>query len=73
MTFNEALIEFQDGKRIRKRSWFGNPYIAISMDKKTVYLMLDEKDVHKKLNEFSEVDKIFSAEDIFADDWEVIE
>ena len=73
MTFNEALIEFQDGKRIRKRSWFGNPYIAISLDKKTVYLMLDEKDVHKKLNEFSEVDKIFSAEDIFADDWEVIE
>jgi hypothetical protein len=73
MTFNEALVGFQDGKRIRKRSWFGNPYIAISLDKKTVYLMLDEKDVHKKLNEFSEVDKIFSAEDIFADDWEVIE
>ena len=35
--------------------------------------MLNEKDVHKKLNEFSRVDKIFSAEDIFADDWEVIE
>lgn len=73
MTFNEALIEFQDGKRIRKRSWPGNSYIAISMDKKTVYLMTDEKDVYKKLNEFSDADKIFSAEDIFADDWEAIE
>ncbi len=73
MTFNEALIEFQDGKRIRKRSWFGNSYIATSLDKKTVYLMVDEKDVHKKLNEFSRADKIFSAEDIFADDWDVIE
>lgn len=73
MTFNESLIEFQDGKRIRKRSWSGNAYITISMDKKTVYLMADEKDVHKKLNEFSQTEKIFSAEDIFADDWEVIE
>lgn len=73
MSFNEALIEFQNGKRIRKRSWFGNSYIAISLDKKTVYLMVDEKDVYKKLNEFSGVDKIFSVNDIFADDWEVIE
>lgn len=66
MNFSEALLLMKQGKRIRRRQWDEYKHTA-------PYQWFELNDYKHVVDECNMYVELFEHEDVFANDWEVVE
>ena len=67
MTFERALAELRQGKKVRRKIWSGSDYIYVKQSENALpvhWCIFDQKD-----NPLSTL----NPSSIFADDWEIVD
>lgn len=67
MTFNEITVRLAYGRKLRRNSWPEEVYIEYNGNE----VFMKVAGTGEVLKKFVDADRIFSVDDIFAEDWEV--
>ena len=70
MTFNEILEKLLYGKKVRRSTWHPNLWMESNGD--SVYLRTNTDKKVINAAHYSNDDRVFTLEDVTADDWEVM-
>lgn len=67
MTFNEIMVRLAYGRKLRRNSWPEEVYIEYNGN--AVYMKVAA--TGEVLKRYADTDRVFSVDDVFAEDWEL--